>query len=79
VICEIMNDDGTMARVPDLIKFCMEHSLKMITVAELICYRTAHERYEVVEHIPILSANEYGFDSPEKGPMIAGNLVGAQL
>ena len=79
VICEIMNDDGTMARVPDLVKFCEEHGLKMITVAELICYRTAHERYEVVEHIPILSANEYGFDSPEKGPMVAGNLVGAQL
>lgn len=44
VICEIMNDDGTMARVPDLIRFCEEHSLKMITVAELIRYRMAHER-----------------------------------
>jgi 3,4-dihydroxy 2-butanone 4-phosphate synthase/GTP cyclohydrolase II len=45
VICEIMKDDGTMARVPDLIEFCKEHSLKMITVAELIRYRRAHERY----------------------------------
>jgi 3,4-dihydroxy 2-butanone 4-phosphate synthase/GTP cyclohydrolase II len=45
VICEIMKDDGTMARVPDLIAFCKEHSLKMITVAELIRYRRAHERY----------------------------------
>jgi 3,4-dihydroxy 2-butanone 4-phosphate synthase/GTP cyclohydrolase II len=45
VICEIMKDDGTMARVPDLIEFCMEHGLKMITVAELIRYRMAHERY----------------------------------
>jgi 3,4-dihydroxy 2-butanone 4-phosphate synthase/GTP cyclohydrolase II len=45
VICEIMKDDGTMARVPDLIEFCKEHSLKMITVAELIRYRMAHERY----------------------------------
>ena len=45
VICEIMNDDGTMARVPDLIDFCKEHELKMITVAELIRYRMAHERY----------------------------------
>lgn len=45
VICEIMNDDGTMARVPDLIEFCKEHELKMITVAELIRYRMAHERY----------------------------------
>src|SRR5690242_20831649 len=45
VICEIMNDDGTMARVPDLIKFCREHGLKMLTVAELIRYRMANERY----------------------------------
>jgi 3,4-dihydroxy 2-butanone 4-phosphate synthase / GTP cyclohydrolase II len=45
VICEIMNDDGTMARVPDLIKFCQEHNLKMLTVAELIRYRMLNERY----------------------------------
>ncbi|HEX5235678.1 MAG TPA: 3,4-dihydroxy-2-butanone-4-phosphate synthase [Silvibacterium sp.] len=44
VICEIMNDDGTMARVPDLIEFCERHDLRMITVAELIRYRMAHER-----------------------------------
>jgi 3,4-dihydroxy 2-butanone 4-phosphate synthase/GTP cyclohydrolase II len=40
-----MNDDGTMARVPDLIEFCAEHGLKMLTVAELIRYRLQHERY----------------------------------
>ena len=45
VICEIMKDDGTMARVPDLISFCEEHGLKMITVAELIRYRMAHESF----------------------------------
>jgi 3,4-dihydroxy 2-butanone 4-phosphate synthase/GTP cyclohydrolase II len=45
VICEIMKDDGTMARVPDLIAFCKEHGLKMITVAELIRFRMAHERH----------------------------------
>jgi 3,4-dihydroxy 2-butanone 4-phosphate synthase/GTP cyclohydrolase II len=45
IICEIMNEDGSMARVPDLIKFCEEHSLKMLTVAELIRYRMANERY----------------------------------
>ena len=45
IICEIMKDDGSMARVPDLIEFCREHSLKMLTVAELIRYRMAHERY----------------------------------
>jgi 3,4-dihydroxy 2-butanone 4-phosphate synthase/GTP cyclohydrolase II len=45
VICEIMNEDGTMSRVPDLIGFCDKHGLKMVTVAELIRYRMAHERY----------------------------------
>jgi len=45
VICEIMKDDGTMARVPDLIEFCREHGLKMLTVAELIRYRLQNERY----------------------------------
>jgi 3,4-dihydroxy 2-butanone 4-phosphate synthase/GTP cyclohydrolase II len=45
VICEIMRDDGTMARVPDLIEFCREHQMKMLTVAELIRYRMQHERY----------------------------------
>ena len=45
VICEIMRDDGTMARVPDLIEFCKEHDLQMLTVAELIRYRMQHERY----------------------------------
>ena len=45
VICEIMNDDGTMARVPELSEFCRQHGLKMLTVAELIRYRMAHERY----------------------------------
>ncbi|MGA8937799.1 MAG: 3,4-dihydroxy-2-butanone-4-phosphate synthase [Acidobacteriaceae bacterium] len=45
VICEIMNEDGTMARVPDLIEFCNLHNLKMVTVADLIRYRMANERY----------------------------------
>jgi 3,4-dihydroxy 2-butanone 4-phosphate synthase/GTP cyclohydrolase II len=45
VICEIMNEDGTMARVPDLIEFCRQHDLKMLTVAELIRYRMENERY----------------------------------
>ncbi len=45
VICEIMNDDGTMARVPDLREFCKVHGLKMLTVAELIRYRLQNERY----------------------------------
>jgi 3,4-dihydroxy 2-butanone 4-phosphate synthase / GTP cyclohydrolase II len=45
IICEIMRDDGTMARVPDLIDFCRMHDMKMLTVAELIRYRMQHERY----------------------------------
>ena len=47
VICEIMRDDGEMARVPDLIPFCQQHGLKMLTVAELIRYRLRNERYIV--------------------------------
>src|ERR1700719_2183843 len=45
IICEIMREDGTMARVPDLIEFCQVHGLKMLTVADLIRYRMQHERY----------------------------------
>lgn len=45
VICEIMNDDGTMARVPELIEFCREHDLRLISVAELIRYRLHHENF----------------------------------
>ena len=45
IICEIMKDDGSMARVPDLTEFCREHKMKMLTVAELIRYRMQHERY----------------------------------
>jgi 3,4-dihydroxy 2-butanone 4-phosphate synthase / GTP cyclohydrolase II len=45
IICEIMREDGTMARVPDLIEFCNTHGMKMLTVAELIRYRMQHERY----------------------------------
>src|SRR5215203_1395936 len=44
VICEVMNDDGTMARVPDLVPYCERHGLKMITVAELIAYRRRTEK-----------------------------------
>jgi 3,4-dihydroxy 2-butanone 4-phosphate synthase/GTP cyclohydrolase II len=45
VICEIMNDDGTMARVPDLEKFSKEHGVKMVTVAQIIEYRLRYERH----------------------------------
>jgi 3,4-dihydroxy 2-butanone 4-phosphate synthase/GTP cyclohydrolase II len=44
VICEVMNDDGTMARVGDLVEYCARHGLKMITVADLIAYRRRHDK-----------------------------------
>src|SRR5689334_22110709 len=49
VICEIMNDDGTMARVPDLVGYCARHGLTMITVADLVAYRRRTEK--LVERI----------------------------
>jgi 3,4-dihydroxy 2-butanone 4-phosphate synthase/GTP cyclohydrolase II len=55
VICEVMNDDGTMARVPDLVGYCRDHDLKMITVADLIEYRRRKDKLveRVVEaHLP---------------------------
>src|SRR5687768_8375870 len=44
VICEVMNDDGTMARVPDLEDYCRKHDLKMVTVSDLIAYRRRHDK-----------------------------------
>ena len=44
VICEIINDDGTMARVPDLVEYCRRYGLKMITVADLMAYRRRKEK-----------------------------------
>jgi len=43
VICEVMNEDGTMARVPDLVSYCTHHGLKMITIADLVAYRRTHD------------------------------------
>jgi 3,4-dihydroxy 2-butanone 4-phosphate synthase / GTP cyclohydrolase II len=44
VVCEIMKEDGTMARVPDLIPYCERHGIKLVTVADLIEYRRGHEQ-----------------------------------
>src|SRR2546426_5344255 len=55
VICEIMKDDGTMARVSDLVPYCERHDLKMITVADLIAYRRRTEKLierVVATHLP---------------------------
>jgi 3,4-dihydroxy 2-butanone 4-phosphate synthase/GTP cyclohydrolase II len=59
VICEIMNADGTMARMPELIEFCRTHDLKLISVADLIRYRLLHERV-VRRHAEGLIRTEYG-------------------
>jgi 3,4-dihydroxy 2-butanone 4-phosphate synthase/GTP cyclohydrolase II len=54
VVCEIIKDDGTMARMPDLVRFAKKHALKILTVADLIAYRVAHERLvERVEEIQL--------------------------
>jgi 3,4-dihydroxy 2-butanone 4-phosphate synthase/GTP cyclohydrolase II len=45
VICEVMNPDGTMARVPELREFCARHNLKLVSVADLIRYRMKTERF----------------------------------
>jgi 3,4-dihydroxy 2-butanone 4-phosphate synthase / GTP cyclohydrolase II len=59
VVCEIMNEDGTMARVPDLIPYCERHGLKLVTVADLIEYRRRHEK--LVERMTTVQLpTEYG-------------------
>ncbi len=59
VVCEIMNDDGSMARVPDLIGYCERHGLKMVTVADLIEYRRRTERL-VERVVSVRLPTEYG-------------------
>jgi 3,4-dihydroxy 2-butanone 4-phosphate synthase/GTP cyclohydrolase II len=59
VICEIMKDDGTMARVPDLIEFCKRHDLRLVTVADLIEHRRRHEKL-VEREIAVRLPTVYG-------------------
>jgi 3,4-dihydroxy 2-butanone 4-phosphate synthase/GTP cyclohydrolase II len=59
VVCEIMNEDGTMARVPDLGPYCEEHGVKMITVADLVEYRRRHEKL-VERGAAVRLPTEYG-------------------
>ncbi len=86
VICEVMNDDGTMARVPQLAKFCAEHGLKLLTIADLIRYRMQHERYvrriaeaplptRYGEFRMIAYASEH--DSEQHIALVRGDLAGA--
>ena len=59
VICEVMKDDGTMARVPDLIEFCAKHELKLVTIADLIEYRRRHEKL-VEREVSVRKPTAYG-------------------
>ena len=59
VVCEVMNDDGTMARVPDLVPYCDRHGLKMVTVADLVEYRRRHEKL-VERGAAVRLPTEYG-------------------
>ena len=59
VVCEIMKDDGTMARVPDLVGYCAQHDLKMVTVADLIEYRRRTEKL-VERVVSVRLPTEYG-------------------
>ncbi|NBV05970.1 MAG: 3,4-dihydroxy-2-butanone-4-phosphate synthase [Proteobacteria bacterium] len=63
VICEVMNDDGSMARMPDLIKFAKQHKMKIATIADLIEYRRKNERLiEVKEKTKFISKVAGSFD-----------------
>ncbi|MEY3302528.1 MAG: bifunctional 3,4-dihydroxy-2-butanone-4-phosphate synthase/GTP cyclohydrolase II [Pseudanabaena sp.] len=60
VICEIQNDDGSMARLPELIEYAKLHNLKLISIADLISYRLAHDRFvqrEAIAKLPSLFGN----------------------
>ncbi|HWQ01096.1 MAG TPA: GTP cyclohydrolase II, partial [Gaiellaceae bacterium] len=59
VVCEIMNEDGTMARVPDLVPYCERHQLKLITVADLVEYRRRTEKL-VERDVAVRLPTEYG-------------------
>jgi 3,4-dihydroxy 2-butanone 4-phosphate synthase/GTP cyclohydrolase II len=85
VICEVMNEDGTMARVPDLVIYCERHGLKMITVADLIRYRRRTEklvRQVAVVNMPTSSGEftAYGYESLLDGEqhlaLVKGDVTG---
>jgi 3,4-dihydroxy 2-butanone 4-phosphate synthase/GTP cyclohydrolase II len=87
VICEVMNEDGTMARVPDLVPYCDRHGLKLITVADLIAYRRTTEK--LVERIVATKLptafgefNAVGYrslvDDKHHVAMVKGDVAGAE-
>ena len=81
VICEIVNDDGTMARLPDLFRFCRIHDLAIVTVAELARYRLAASDEEALAAmaglIPISArTNTTSFDHQTKWPRLGAECLG---
>jgi 3,4-dihydroxy 2-butanone 4-phosphate synthase / GTP cyclohydrolase II len=87
VICEIMNEDGTMARRPQLEQFAVEHDLKMITVADLIRYRRRTERLIVREtevHLPTRFGDFVGYgyrslvDDRTHMALVVGDVAGKE-
>jgi 3,4-dihydroxy 2-butanone 4-phosphate synthase/GTP cyclohydrolase II len=85
VICEVMNDDGTMARVPDLVGYCRRHGLKMVTVADLIRHRRRTEK--LVRRVAVVQMpTRYGefraigyeslVDGSQHIALVKGNVVG---
>jgi 3,4-dihydroxy 2-butanone 4-phosphate synthase / GTP cyclohydrolase II len=87
VVCEIMNEDGTMARVPDLVAYCEQHGLKMITVADLVEYRRRNEKL-IERVVSVRLPTDYGeftvvaFKEKLTGKvhtaLVAGDLEGAE-
>ncbi|MDW8337573.1 MAG: bifunctional 3,4-dihydroxy-2-butanone-4-phosphate synthase/GTP cyclohydrolase II [Thermoleophilia bacterium] len=87
VVCEIMNEDGTMARVPDLVRFCATHGLKMITVADLIEYRRRTEKL-VERVVSVRLPTEFGefqavayrelLTDKQHVALVKGNVEGAE-
>jgi 3,4-dihydroxy 2-butanone 4-phosphate synthase/GTP cyclohydrolase II len=87
VICEIMNDDGTMARVEDLVPYCEKHGLKMVTVADLIAYRRKHDKL-VERVVDIQLPTEFGtftavgyrslVDDKHHVALVKGDVAGKQ-
>ena len=65
VICEIMNDDGTMVRVPDLIKFSQKHQIKIGRIVDLIAYRLEKDTNIKLTHegeIDLMHANKFDLE-----------------
>ncbi len=87
ILCEIMNDDGTMARLPELVKFAKKHRLRICTIADLIEYRRTREK--LVEHIEVVKLpTDYGdfdlhlyrskIDGQHHLALVHGNVAGRQ-